>query len=340
MNQGLRRLRRVVRGAALARLGLLSLGLLLVLVRALPELSETALAAAPAVLWPVLTLAGAAALWRDQRLPAALGGALGLAGVALTAKAYTSGSAPLLVSAQLAYLTPVLYAGSAFVLRLAARRFIPRVNAWSALGVALYPVASLVLFGGLIFNELRPVPTPAVTALSLLAVAVCDALVYLPLVKALLPGWAERSLREATLPLGVELLEDQVPVRVRLRVPCKVPYGLRVTSLEEGVPFGNPILDHLLGLATVSPADSARLLSANEDTVLGLLHRFPESHLEPDAVVFEATAEQLVCEGGTQRALEEGVAAAEALAVLFRRSEAEEAGASAPERPPAGGIGT
>ncbi|MED5372603.1 MAG: hypothetical protein VX899_16425 [Myxococcota bacterium] len=129
------------------------------------------------------------------------------------------------------------------------------------------------------------------------------------------PG--ELALLAATLPEGADLLGDALPLRVRYRVPCQVPYGLRVTSLEEGVPLGNPILDHLLGLSTVSPAESARLLSDSEDTVLGLLHRFPDSHLEADAVVFEATAAQLAEAGDTQRALEEGVGAAQALAELL-----------------------
>ena len=142
---------------------------------------------------------------------------------------------------------------------------------------------------------------------------------------ALFPTRAEVALRKAVEQnSALELLEDRVPVRVRLRVPCKVPYGLRVTSLEEGVPLGNPILDHLLGLATVSPADSARLLSANEDSVLGLLHRFPESHLEPDAVVFEATADRLLSEAGqgsVQEVVDQGCQAAERLARLLAEEE-------------------
>ena len=144
------------------------------------------------------------------------------------------------------------------------------------------------------------------------------ALSTLAFLKVLWPSPAERTLRRAAEKTSaLQLREDCLPVRIRHRVPCKVPFGLRVTSLEEGVPLGNPILDHLLGLATVSVADSARLLSANEDTVLGLLHRFPESHLEPDAVVFEATADQLISENGEDSVLDmvdQGMQAAERLA--------------------------
>ncbi|MED5372602.1 MAG: hypothetical protein VX899_16420 [Myxococcota bacterium] len=190
---------------------------------------------------------------------------------------------------------------------------------WLPLAVLYFVTAALGLLGAVVL----PVDPHLRERLFFAALNVPVALFVLAAAFMLRRRPGERALLETARPEGAELLGDALPLRVRYRVPCQVPYGLRVTSLEEGVPLGNPILDHLLGLSTVSPAESARLLSDSEDTVLGLLHRFPDSHLEADAVVFEATAAQLAEAGDTQRALEEGVASAEALAALLKQADGE-----------------
>lgn len=162
---------------------------------------------------------------------------------------------------------------------------------WAAMGIS----AGAWLLGA-ITNSLGGDPS-GVFFLAALAAPVGSFVASNSLRKALSVSSEEHELRDAVDSLshtGLTLVEDRMPLHVRLHLPASFPPGLGVASEgEPATPTGNPVLDAVLPLKIPAELDLSAVIR-NPDTLLEVLHAHPNSILSTEGLTLQATLPELL----------------------------------------------